>query len=465
MEMREYLDTLEAQIRSKKARVAVREELEAHIEDQIRALVEAGVEEQAACAEAVRRMGDPVEVGVDMDRIHRPRNNWKLLAVIAGISLIGLLVQYLCIYRIGAGAAVEGGSAVSAFLAQCAYTLAGLAVMTIQYLCDYSILCRYGRAIGALFIGGMALLCLPGVTPVIMGGHSYLKTIQYLFIPIYGGILYEYRGQGAGGYVRAILWLVAAAWLGIRMIGGGISITVDVLAVCAILLAVSMAKNWYGIGRRRTPVLITAVFAAAAGGFFALNLKPYHLARLKAVLNPWLHRQEAGFQTAAVREINGKLRLIGELAGGDGGNMPVDRLPGVRSDYVILQAASMWGILAAVSLAVLVILLLAALAVMVRRQKNQLGQMIGMGCVLILAFETAQNLLCNLGYSLTATAGLPFFTYGRFHTIAVYGLFGILLSIYRYKDLVWDKGKGSAGDRDHAPRIGKYRIRIERVDA
>ena len=198
MEMREYLDTLEAQIRSKKARVAVREELEAHIEDQIRALVEAGVEEQAACAEAVRRMGDPVEVGVDMDRIHRPRNNWKLLAVIAGISLIGLLVQYLCIYRIGAGAAVEGGSAVSAFLAQCAYTLAGLAVMTIQYLCDYSILCRYGRAIGALFIGGMALLCLPGVTPVIMGGHSYLKTIQYLFIPIYGGILYEYRGQGAG---------------------------------------------------------------------------------------------------------------------------------------------------------------------------------------------------------------------------------------------------------------------------
>ena len=34
-----------------------------------------------------------------------------------------------------------------------------------------------------------------------------------------------------------------------------------------------------------------------------------------------------------------------------------------------------------------------------------------------------------------------------------------------YKDLVWDKGKGSAGDRDHTPRIGKYRIRIERVDA
>ena len=39
MEMREYLDTLEAQIRSKKARAAVREELEAHIEDQIRRCV------------------------------------------------------------------------------------------------------------------------------------------------------------------------------------------------------------------------------------------------------------------------------------------------------------------------------------------------------------------------------------------------------------------------------------------
>lgn len=464
MEMREYLDTLESQIRSKKAKAAVREELRAHIEDQAQACMEAGMEERAAYSEAVRRMGDPVEVGVDMDRIHRPRNNWKLLGVIAGLSLIGLLVQYLCIYRVGAGGPSGAGPHLSAFFAQCVYTLTGVAVMTVLYLCDYSLLGRYGRVAGALFIVGLAVFCIPA--PVVMGGHSYLKTIQYFFIPIYGGILYEYRGRGVWGYVCAILWLVAAYWLGIYMIGGGLGITMHVLVVCAVLLAVTMAQNWYGIGRRRAPVLVTAVSVAAAGGFLAMNVRPYQVARLKAALNPWLHSREAGFQTVAVREINGSLRLLGEMTGGNGGgNMPVNRLPGVQSDYVILQVASMWGILAAVFLAVLLVLLLAALAVMVRRQKNRLGQIIGLGCVLILAFETAQNLLCNLGYNLTATAGLPFFTFGKVHTIAVYGLFGILLSIYRYKDLVWDTGGGKSGDRNGAPRIGKFRIRIERVDA
>lgn len=43
-------------------------------------------------AEAVHRMGNPVEVGINMDRIHYPGNNWKLFGAMAMLSLVGLLV-------------------------------------------------------------------------------------------------------------------------------------------------------------------------------------------------------------------------------------------------------------------------------------------------------------------------------------------------------------------------------------
>lgn len=58
-----------------------------------------------------------------------------------------------------------------------------------------------------------------------------------------------------------------------------------------------------------------------------------------------------------------------------------------------------------------------------------------------------------------STAGLPFYVW-RYHTMAVYGLLGILLSIYRYQDLIWEKS-GKGGLQCTGP-IGRYRIRIEK---
>ena len=42
---------------------------------------------------AVREMGDPVEVGLEMDRIHRPTMAWGMIALIVGLSLAGYLLR------------------------------------------------------------------------------------------------------------------------------------------------------------------------------------------------------------------------------------------------------------------------------------------------------------------------------------------------------------------------------------
>ena len=94
MEMHEYLEILKAQIRYVKVRDSVAKEVEDHIKDQAMAYRQSGMTESEATAEAVRQMGDPVAAGVELDRIHRPAMDWKLVAFVAVLSIIGLLVQY-----------------------------------------------------------------------------------------------------------------------------------------------------------------------------------------------------------------------------------------------------------------------------------------------------------------------------------------------------------------------------------
>ena len=92
--MDEYLKILLDQIRCKKARLYIKQELQDHMEDQIEANMSAGMNYEQAEKEAVRDMGDPVEIGISLDSIHKPQIAWKLLVIIAFVSMIGVFDTY-----------------------------------------------------------------------------------------------------------------------------------------------------------------------------------------------------------------------------------------------------------------------------------------------------------------------------------------------------------------------------------
>ena len=95
MKAEEYLSVLTDQMRCKMAREAVRDELLCHIEDQKAAFISEGMEKSEAEEAAVREMGDPVAVGTELDRIHRPRMAWNCIILIGVLYLAGLLLQRL----------------------------------------------------------------------------------------------------------------------------------------------------------------------------------------------------------------------------------------------------------------------------------------------------------------------------------------------------------------------------------
>ena len=86
-----YLETVASQIRWKRARPVVTQELARHLEDQRDAFAAEGREnaEQMAVAE----MGDPVKLGVELDSLHRPAPQYGLLALTILFALSGAVLR------------------------------------------------------------------------------------------------------------------------------------------------------------------------------------------------------------------------------------------------------------------------------------------------------------------------------------------------------------------------------------
>ena len=86
-----YLETAGEQIRWGRARQVVIPELRQHLEDQRDAFLAEGREDAERLA--VEEMGDPVSVGAELDRIHRPKPQWGLLALTVAFALAGAVLR------------------------------------------------------------------------------------------------------------------------------------------------------------------------------------------------------------------------------------------------------------------------------------------------------------------------------------------------------------------------------------
>lgn len=73
-----FLDSVLKRILWRGEHAAIREELSAHLEDHIQALVEQGTDPAEAERRAVAAMGDPAEIGLQLNRQHRPFLGWAV---------------------------------------------------------------------------------------------------------------------------------------------------------------------------------------------------------------------------------------------------------------------------------------------------------------------------------------------------------------------------------------------------
>lgn len=89
-----WCETVMGQVRFKPDRWAIRQELEDHYEDHVKDLERIGYDHTLAQERALGAMGDPVEVGRALDKVHKPWLGWlwEISRVVLALSLAAALL-------------------------------------------------------------------------------------------------------------------------------------------------------------------------------------------------------------------------------------------------------------------------------------------------------------------------------------------------------------------------------------
>lgn len=91
----EYLNTVARQIRVKRIREPLMQELRDHMELQRQDYLREGLCESEAQKRTLADMGDALLVGGELDKVHRPRTHWKGVFLALFFLALGILLQHL----------------------------------------------------------------------------------------------------------------------------------------------------------------------------------------------------------------------------------------------------------------------------------------------------------------------------------------------------------------------------------
>lgn len=435
MKADEYIEELTKQIRCRKAISAVEKEIRQHIEDQKSDYVSQGMSEMEAEEASVREMGDPVETGVALDRVHRPKMAWGMIALIAVISVIGFAVQYF----IGTNPLAD--NAARDFIGkQAVYIIAGFSLMIVICYLDYSRIGLWSREIMAGFVVLIFIAArffgihLNGaVNSVrIFGSIISIKSFLYIFAPLYAAVLFCYRKKGYKAFVKCILWMLPPLYLSICIPSMGT--TISLFLIFAVTLTIAVLKNQFSVSKKKAIMLLWGGSVSGAAAVFAFLItsgSSYRLLRVRAILDPG--SSDNGYMVEQVRNFISRSQLIG---GNTTGYSSYEILPDLQYDFVFTHIMATYGIMAAVIIFGLLVILCVRLMKSVIGQRNQLGMLMGTACGLTLIVQILLYLVWNIGITWSFGTFCPFLSYGGTGTVVTYILLGVLLSVYRYQNVL-----------------------------
>ena len=434
MRLEEYLDTVSEQIRYAKIRKTVTDELKNHILDQAAAYEDLGAFPEEALERAVREMGDPVKTGAALDRVHRPQMNWGMIALIGILSVFGIGIFYL---------ANTAGFDMYPWQRHAFYTLIGFVFMLAVYRLDYSFLLKCNWQLCVIYMGVLMLglfifgYSMNGIRqwillPYVPFGISVAEAML-LYVPLFGAALYHFRGDG-----YEILWKAGL----LSVLPSAFLITRPDLSSALILFAslfcvfiFAVWKAWYRISRKLVLGISCSLLLlspAALLGYFYFFGAAYQTERIRLYFSSTAGGDYIANIAKSMREhsafIGKSQSSVEQLLNGPTGDF--------LTDYILVSMCSLYGILLTVAIVAVLVLMIMKVFQIAVTSKNQLGMIISFSCGLVFLTKTLLSILMNLQLIPYVSISMPFLSYGGCSIIVSYLLLGLVLSVYRYKNIM-----------------------------
>lgn len=414
----EYIESVCKQIRSKKAHRLIKTELKNHIVEQKNAFEEQGMDEKIALEKAIVEMGDPISVGTELDRIHRPKPEWSVIFLTVTIVIIGLFLNTF----------IHTDSNTNLF----AYAMIGTIFLLIIYFIDYSIIGKYPKILLLAFV----ILCLV-INPQdnLVQYKKSFGQLAILSLPLYAGVVYSLRGKG---YLAIILcnFLTLILVVLTRFYGSYMLATICYM----LILAVAISKNFFDVNKK--VVFMMYLFFALLIAFIIFSGYEYSLLRIQVWLHPYKYALDAGYQNVMRIEVIRHSQLIGAFKPFQFLGMQINpqNVAGFLPEYntsIIIYLISKFGFIPVIFIISIIITLVIRLFILSFKQKSFLGFIISFACTSAIALQSIVYIFNDLGFYLFSVGGLPLISSG-INLISSMCLMGVLLCVFRNDSLVRD---------------------------
>ncbi|MEH7353643.1 FtsW/RodA/SpoVE family cell cycle protein [Neobacillus drentensis] len=412
-----FLNEVTEQIKSKEAKKYVTDELGYHLQEAKNLWVEKGLPEAEAEEKAIEQMGSPIKLGKQMNQLHKPKVDWFMIILLVTTLGLGFLPLISMEYMDS-----RHFSVIKAIIVLLGGTVA-IGIMLIDY--------RKWKTRGWLFytLGVILLLVIKFLHNAVINGIPMLRIVPLINIESSMALPFFFLAWASFlNNEKLKVWKFAILFF----IPFFLFLNVPSIPITFMYTVMVFVMPWWSKFSRKTLLVITGITV----GLFLIVVftylpffRTYHKQRLLAFLNPEKYSDGAGYQVLRMKELMSKAGWFGNLG-------KKEFIPEAHTDFVFVSLTYIYGWLFAIALFIILSLIMVRFIVISNKVHDSFAKLLLIGAVALYGVQLASNIGMVLGVFPITSISLPFISYGLMPVLLNSFLIGIVLSVYRRKDLI-----------------------------
>lgn len=430
MQISEFIENVCKQIKYKPIRKDIAEELTVHIREIKEEYISNGIDEEIAEENAISHMGNPEGIGKILNKIHKPRLDYKLLLIEITLLIFGLMVSIIRATNLDT-AGIEGQSLKRFML----FTILGFIAGLIVYFIDYNKLRKYSKhiyifatvlSLYTLFFGieinGMTVLYLKAmsISPSIIILPLYIIS----FIGFIEDISKNRKKDTSLFYQKLntkLIEIIVLSFLSIAFLVLLYSFTAAIILFLTYLI-ISTIKILNADTNKKKYILQLYGFSIV----FIILIIAYMINNSQLKYNKDVQIQEKQGLIISMSNLYGKAEVDKEVL----------EIFDEGTNYAIISILAHYGWIITISMILTVILLWIRLISNSSKIKEQYGRYLIIGISSMFIFQSIFSILMNFCTEIKGEFYLPFVSWGGINLVINMMCLGLMLSIYRRKDIL-----------------------------
>ena len=447
LDVKEFLNNVCQEIKYKPIRKGIADELENHIQEIKEEYIETGMNEAEAEEKAVKQMGEAKTIGKELNKVHKPKLDWKLLLITVILICFGILVDIIRANNL------FKNSITGEIIRYVIFLGVGIIPSGIIYFTDYKRLQKYSNIIYIIATLSIFFAMLFGKE---IGGKPYLYFNLWtvapeviampLYIIAFAGFVNDFERKSK---LKSIILKFTNKEININFnlvkiillsIFSLIFLTLipSIASAFILLLTYLMISTIKIIQLDKNKVknliilwgmviigaiLFTLVFIGGSG--------TYRLNKINMLINPESDSQGGGWTGVNRKIIIQNAKMFGESENKSQAISLFDD----GTDYAFISIIAHYGWFVGILIVLAIILFSFRLIFNAIKIREIYGKFIIIGLASMFILQSIFNILMNLNLWIESGFSLPFVSYGIGNLIMNLISLSMILSVYRRKDI------------------------------